>query len=129
VVAADWSSVTIEDGEPATVELDLPEGDWQLSLQYDSTRPLTISAAGESARLPGNLDYRGATPFWDVGLELTGGGAVEITAEVQRPPLAGRLLGSSSVAHLGAIAATTDGRIEGRATPAACRAYVDWYVP
>jgi len=129
VVAADWSSVTIEDGEPATVELDLPEGDWQLSLQYDSTRPLTISAAGESARLPGNLDYRGATPFWDVGLELTGGGAVEITAEVQPPPLAGRLLGSSSVAHLGAIAATTDGRIEGRATTAACRAYVDWYVP
>ncbi len=130
VVGAGWSQATIEDGEPASLELDLPRGDWQLSLQYDSTRPLTIGAQGSSAILPGNLDYRGSAPFWDVGLEVEGGGAVEITAAVERPPLAGRLLGSHSVAHLGTIAATsTDGRVEGAAVAAACRGYVDWYIP
>lgn len=130
VVAADWSRTTIEDGEPASVELDLPRGDWRLSLQYDSTRPLTIAAQGSSAALPGNLDYRGSAPFWDVGLELEGPGAVEVTAAVERPPLAGRLLGAHPVAHLGKVAATSaEGRIEGAAVTAACRGYVDWYVP
>lgn len=129
VLASEWSQTTVEDGEPATVELELPAGEWRLSLQYDATRPLTISAAGESATLPGNLDYRGSAPFWGVGLELAGGDTVEVTAEVERPPLAGRLLGSNSVAHLGTLAATTAGRVEGVRAPDACRAYVDWYIP
>jgi hypothetical protein len=128
LVAADWSRATIEDGEPATLTLDLPAGGWELSIQYDSTRPLTISADGESATLPGNLDYRGSTPFWRTGMVLRGHGPVEISAEVSEPPLAGRLLGANSVAHLGALAATERGRDPGPRR-SGCDAYVDWYEP
>lgn len=140
--ASDWSSTTVRDDSPATIELSLPAGSWRLSLQYDASRPLTLSADGEAiAELPGNLDYRGPAPFWPAGaIETNARTTVEITAAVERPPLAGRLLGASSVAHLGAIAASPAGGGyarggeaplpgEGeRLVPAerACGAYADW---
>jgi hypothetical protein len=127
VVAAaeDWSRTTVESGESASVVLDLPPGIWDLSLQYDSTRPvsLTDDAARLAATLPANLDYRGTVPFWPAGrIEIAGGAPVEITARVESPPLAGRLLGAHSVVHLGALAATS-------AEPAreGCHGYVDWF--
>ncbi len=121
----DWSRTTVESGESGTVVLDLPAGIWDLSLQYDSTRPLTLTddAARLDETVPGNLDYRGTAPFWPAGrIEIAGGAPVEITARVERPPLAGRLLGAHSVAHLGSLAATS-------AEPArsGCHDYVDWF--
>ncbi|MGH2952949.1 MAG: hypothetical protein ACRDK9_02860 [Solirubrobacterales bacterium] len=129
VVAADWSTSTVEDGAPATIELRLPAGEWELSLQYDAIRPLTLSADSFRAELPGNLDYRGATPFFAAGdIEVDRARTVTFTAAVERPPLAGRLLGSNSVAHLGTLAATAAaGTVDERAR--ACRRYVDWYEP
>ncbi len=125
--ADDWSRTTVESGQSASVVLDLPDGIWDLSLQYDSTRPLTLTddAARLDAALPANLDYRGTTPFWPAGrIEIAGGAPVQITARVERPPLAGRLLGAHSTAHLGSLAATS-------AEPArsGCGGYVDWLVP
>ena len=121
----DWSRTTVESGESASVVLDLPAGIWDLSLQYDSTRPLTLTddAARLGETVPGNLDYRGTAPFWPAGrIEIAGGAPVAITARVERPPLAGRLLGAHSVAHLGSLAATS-------AEPArsGCHGYVDWF--
>ncbi len=109
--ASAWSpSATVEDGAPATLTINLSPGLWSLSLQYDSTRPVTLRAPGGlEAELPGNLDYRGVAPFWPAGTVESDGGPVEVTAEVEQPPLAGRLLGASSVAHLGALAATAAG--------------------
>jgi hypothetical protein len=108
--AGGWSpSATIEDGAPAKVAMDLPPGTWELSLRYDSTRPVSLVAPGLEARVPANLDYRGVAPFWPAGRLKTEGGPVEITASVERPPLAGRLLGANSVAHLGDVAATAAG--------------------
>jgi hypothetical protein len=123
--AEDWSRTTVESGESASVVLDLPDGIWNLSLQYDSTRPvgLTDDAARLDSTLPANLDYRGTAPFWPAGrIEIAGGAPVQITARVDSPPLAGRLLGAHSVAHLGALAATS-------AEPArdGCHGYVDWF--
>ncbi len=123
---ADWSQTTIESGESATIELELPAGIWDLSLQYDATRPVTLTDDAErlEATVPGNLDYRGTAPFWPAGrIAIAGDAPVEITAAVERPPLAGRLLGANSVAHLGSLAATS-------AEPAGggCRGYVDWYL-
>jgi hypothetical protein len=120
-----WSRPTVESGESASVVLDLPAGIWNLSLQYDATRPVTLTddAARLDSTLPANLDYRGTAPFWPAGrIEVAGGAPVQITARVESPPLAGRLLGAHSVAHLGAIAATS-------AEPArdGCHGYVDWY--
>ncbi len=105
--AGGWSpAATIESGAPATITIDLPPGLWSLSLQYDATRPVTLTAPGLEAELPGNLDYRGVAPFWPAGMLESDGGPVEVTATVESPPLAGRLLGTTSVAHLGTLGAT-----------------------
>jgi hypothetical protein len=121
-----WSRSTVEGGEEATVALELPTGVWDLSLQYDATRPLTL--ADDAGRLdfilPANLDYRGIAPFWPAGsIEVAGAEPVTITATVDDPPPTGRLLGADSVAHLGALAATS-----AEPARAGCRGYVDWYV-
>ncbi len=84
---------------------------------------LTDDAARLDATLPANLDYRGTAPFWPAGrIEIAGGAPVQITARVQSPPLAGRLLGAHSVVHLGSLAATS-------AEPPGdgCHGYVDWF--
>jgi hypothetical protein len=116
--ASRWEpSTTIKDGEPATLALDLPPGRWELSLQYDATRPVTVSGPGYEQTLPGNLDYRGTAPFWALGeIRVRKGGPVRLTASVESPPAIGRLLGTESVAHLGAIAATAarGGYVRGR---------------
>jgi hypothetical protein len=137
-----WSSPKIHGGSPAQVELTLPAGAWEISLQYDASRPVTLSADGTVlAEVPGNLDFRGPGPFWPAGeLDLERRSKVEITASVEDPPLAGRLLGSDSVAHLGPIAASRAGAgylREGepplpgtgetlRRGVALCGSYVDW---
>jgi len=123
VVESAWSRPTIEGDDLAGIQLDLEPGRWELSLQYDATRPLTIVAPGLERTLPGNLDYRGSAPFWPAGTVETDGGPVEVTATVEEPPLAGRLLGASSVAHLGALAAT----VVAESPAGKCRGYVDWY--
>jgi hypothetical protein len=142
VATADgWSSTTIEDGSAASIVLDLSPGHWNLSIQYDSTRPVTVTAPGLDAELPGNLDYRGVVPYWPAGaIDVTGKEPVRIGASVEQPPLAGRLMGASSVAHLGAIAATPVGPnyIAGATSPSpgdgerltrefeSCGGYGDW---
>ena len=99
VVADGWSARTIEGGdEDAVLELDLPAGEWELSIQYDSTRDLTIDGPGLEATLPGNLDYRGPAAFFAVGsISSDGEAPTTITATVEdlpgRRPAARRQLG------------------------------------
>ncbi len=124
VLAAEWSDPTVESGDSSITELELARGTWELSLRYDATRPLTLSAPGFERTLPANLDYRGAAPFWAAGTLAVGGDEpIELTATVERPPLVGRLLGARAVAHLGPLAATATGDVRGPG----CEDYVDWY--
>ncbi len=93
------------------------------------------------ASLPANLDYRGSVPFHAAGeLTVRRRGPVRFTVSVERPPLAGRLLGAHSVAHLGTLAASpaasdrSTGPIPGqgeRRIPlgSACGRYLDWFRP
>ena len=142
--ASGWSpSATVKGGESSTIELDLPPGNWDLSLQYDSTRPVTLSGPGLDAELPGNLDYRGAAPFWPAGRVHAAGGPVQVHATIESPPVVGRVMGASSVAHLGALAANVpapayspridgphpgsgEGLVAGRL---ACDHQADWTAP
>ncbi len=139
VIGGRWSpSSSVEDGSSASQELPLKAGRWEISIQYDATRPLRVTAPGLDATLPANLDYRGSVPYYPVGeLIVRRPGPVSFTAGVERPPLAGRLLGTTSEAHLGAIAASPAGRrgpIPGEAERRvslnrACGHYLDWYGP
>src|SRR5436190_6820242 len=134
-----WSpSPTVESGSTSSQTLILPPGRWELSIQYDATRPLHITAPGLDASLPANLDYRGSVPYYSVGeLAVRHRGPVRFTVSVQRPPLAGRLLGTRSVAHLGTIAASpagSGGPLPGKGERLVklrhgCGRYVDWYRP
>jgi hypothetical protein len=123
-----WSrSATVEDGAPASISLDLPAGNWDVSLQYDATRPVVLSGPDINARLPGNLDYRGVAPYWRAGEVRSNGGSLELRASVERPPLAGRLLGASSVAHLGAIVFTSANQPGAQGgTQGLCGKRADW---
>jgi hypothetical protein len=126
----DWNKSTIENGSPATLDLELPRGAWDLSVQYDATRPVTLSGpdAGYETTLPGNLDYRGSAPYWPAGtIEIPNGEPIRIIASVEQPPLAGRLMGAHSVAHVGSVVAT--GAVDGRSPRPTCNDYVDWYIP
>jgi len=139
VIGGRWSpSASVEDGSPVTQTLTMPPGRWEVSISYDATRPLDVTAPGLDARLPANLDYRGSVPYYPVGeLRVPRRGPVRFTVSVERPPLAGRLLGTKSEAHLGAIAASPAG--PGGAIPGvaerrvrlsgACGRYLDWYRP
>jgi hypothetical protein len=139
VIGGRWSpGSSIEDGSPASQKLRLGAGRWEISIQYDATRPLHVTAPGLEATLPANLDYRGSVPYYPVGqLTVPRSRSVPFTVGVERPPLAGRLLGATSEAHLGAIAASRaalGGAIPGEAerqvaSDEACGRYVDWYRP
>jgi hypothetical protein len=77
-------------------------------------------------------------PFYPAGTVQVGKrGPVRLEVSVEDPPLAGRLLGTESEAHLGAVAASPSaagGPIPGEAEQRiplrrACGRYVDWYRP
>jgi hypothetical protein len=140
VIGGTWSpSPTVESGSVTSQVLTLPRGRWLISIQYDSTRALRVRAPGMDATLPGNLDYRGSVPFHAAGqLSVRRRGRVRFTVSVERPPLAGRLLGAYAVAHVGTIAASpaagdrATGPISGqgeRQIPLrrACDRYLDWF--
>ena len=139
VVAGTWQpGPTVEGGSPVTQSLDVDPGRWEISISYDATQPLRVSAPGFEATLPANLDYRGSVPYFPVGrLNVGRRGPVRFTVEVEDPPFPGRLLGTKAEAHLGAIAASPaggGGPIPGEAERSiplanACRRYVDSFQP
>jgi hypothetical protein len=129
VTGSSWDGgPTVEDGGPVSQTFDLPAGTWQVSIQYDATRPLELTGPNYRATLSANLDYRGTTPFYAAGaIDVQGSSPVTISANVQRPPLAGRLMGANSVAHLGTLAFTPASGEETVPLRDAIGRYVDWY--
>jgi hypothetical protein len=139
VVGGRWSpGSTVEGGGVVTQSLHLPAGRWEISLQYDATQPLRVSAPGFEATVPANLDYRGSVPYYPVGaLTVKRHGPVRFSLQEESPPFLGRVLGTKAEAHLGAIAASPagpGGPIPGEAEDVvsprdACGRYVDSYSP
>jgi hypothetical protein len=137
VVGETWEpDPNITDGEAATMELGLAPGSWAISIQYASTQPLHIRAAGFERTLETNLLFRGPAPYYPVGTIDVPPGAdpVRFTVTVDEPPLVGRLLGTESRAYLGRIAATpapspSPGAPVREQVPLAesCGRYLDWY--
>jgi hypothetical protein len=126
---------TIAPGQSATQSIELGTGRWELSLAYDSPRPITLRISGPGVNqrlftLPGNLDFRGPTPPFPAGdLDLHHRGAYEVEATLAEAPLAGRLLGAEGEAHLrGLFAVDTSAPIEHSRGRPPCDTYVDWFL-
>ncbi|MEZ5155447.1 MAG: hypothetical protein R2718_04975 [Solirubrobacterales bacterium] len=124
---------TAADGAPASMKLDLPEaGRWQISLEYDSRRPLRVTspALGLDATVAANLDFRGETPTYPVAeVEIDEPVTAEVTVEPEEPNLIARILRAPNEAHLRSLTATPldSGAVERIPVRQTCGQYVDWY--
>ena len=125
----------ITDAAGAVEELLLAPRRWAISIQYASTQDPRISAPGQEWTMRANLLFRGPSPYYPVGtLEVPGNedaaaGLTRFEVRVDRPPLAGRLVGTESRAYLGRIVATPVTPRERVPLSAACGRYLDWYSP
>jgi hypothetical protein len=121
------------DGAPVSQELVIPQaGRWQISLAYDSRRPLHVTAPdlGLDTTVAANLDFRGATPTFPVGdVDVDGPTKADVTVEPEEPNLLARLLRAPNEAHLRSLTATPldPGAIKRVPLAGACGSYVDWY--
>ena len=121
------------DGSPSRQTLTLPEaGRWLISLEYDSRRPLRVSAPelDLETTVAANLDFRGETPSFPVAeVEVDGRTEAEVTIEPEQPNLLARALRAPNEAHLRSISATPldPGSIARVQKREMCNAYVDWY--
>jgi hypothetical protein len=131
-----WSSDVKGAGDSAGQQLRLPRGTWQISLQYVSRRPVTVSGPGFTTKLPGNLARMG--PYFAVGTVTSDGRTpVTVGAKVAGLGTFARLLGSKGHTRaldsfengtLGGVAAVrTDVRGVDMPLRRACGRYVDWY--
>ncbi len=106
--AGDWTPDDAPaDGSPSTATIELPAaGEWLISLEYDSRRPLAVSSPdlGLETTVAANLDFRGETPTFPVG-EVSVDGPTKATvtrraggAQPARAPAAGPERGSPPLA-------------------------------
>ena len=99
-------------GDSATQTLQLPAGDWDLSMQYQSpVVGLSVDAGGESFDVPAAMDgaipFRlGQGPFWPVGQISSSGDPVEITVRIDDLSTFQSLIGVNRNAAIGNIVAT-----------------------
>ncbi|MGK2956417.1 MAG: hypothetical protein ACSLFI_12200 [Solirubrobacterales bacterium] len=109
----------MELGESAALELDLPKGEWRISLQYFSTDGFSLAAPGYKTRvLPASLDGQrlanvdtgAAGQFWPAGtLQVTGEGSTTFTAKAAEPSFLQKVTGYSRQTKLGRIVAVQKG--------------------
>jgi hypothetical protein len=124
---------SFETGEAASMELRLPPGRWELSIQYHSPVGVELSVPGLAEELPASLDGMfafapGEGPLWPAGtIDARGRGAVRIEVRQQEQSALQRLLGVERTTWLGTLVATRPG--EPREVPLrdACGRYVDWF--
>ncbi len=113
----DWvPGPDLETGESASLELNLDEGQWRLSIQYFSPTGFTLSAPGYNshtmpASLDGqrlaNIDIGASGQFWPAGvINVSGPGPVTFTAGAKDPTFLQRLTGYSRETKLGRLVAT-----------------------
>jgi hypothetical protein len=116
----------------ASQALPLGGGRWELSLQYHSQVPLTVSAGGSTVELPPSLDgmyltHQGQGAFWPAGrLNRPRAGQVTVRVSAAKPTRLQRLLGVRRQVWLGTLAATRPGASQ-IPVRRACGRFVDHY--
>ena len=111
------------EGESTHPVITLPQGTWDLSLQYTSARTLAVSWPGGSAELDPRQGRPG--PFWHLGrVTLERRTPLEVTITHDEPLIFSR----TQVAYPTQLAATRAGeRQRTIALTDACGRYLDWY--
>jgi len=131
-----WAAESIlGTGASATQTLNLPAGDWDLSLQYFSPFDLTLSAPGLRESLPAALD--GQRPntislgnngqFWPAGRYKSNGGRVRFKLTTADATTLQSLTGYDGKAYLGELVAVPAKSHRLVPLSRACGSWIDWY--
>jgi hypothetical protein len=131
-----WSDGSIlETGESTTQALELPKGDWNISLQYFSPFPLTLKAPGFEEALipaldgqrPSSISLNNNGQFWPAGKFHSGGGKVPFTIQAADADWLQSLTGWEGKAYVGEIVATKAEPRREVPLAEACGGWIDWY--
>lgn len=134
---SDWQTGRVlEPGEEAELTLEMPAGEWQLSLQYFAPDGLELEAGDFGTELiaaldgqrPSTISLANDGQFWPAGdLVTKEAGAVTFRVRTPEPGFLQRITGSRPKAYLGNLVAVPVG--EGRQVPLSetCGSWVDWY--
>jgi len=118
-------SIVGSTGQSYAQRLMLPPGEQEISLQYQSQVPLTISlSSGQTFAAPAYLGAYAA--LWRVGIVRGPGGPVTVTVTLHRAPI--EIVDRTAI--LGLVAASSP-NVRDTTIPIrqACGTYVDWYRP
>jgi hypothetical protein len=131
-----WSDGSIlGTGESTSQTLELPQGTWDLSLQYFAPFALSITAPGFKEELiaaldgqrPSTISLNNNGQFWPAGKFESKGGKVEFTIDAAPADWLQSLTGYDAKAYVGELVAT---RAEPHRTvplAKACGGWIDWY--
>jgi hypothetical protein len=128
-------SPTLETGESASQELNLPAGRWLLSLQYFSPFGLTLTAPGLDLSLPAALDGQRPNTIslanegqpWPAETILSPGGPVRVKISADDDTWLQRLTGYTGKATLGELVAVPARAHRIVPLADACGGWLDWY--
>ena len=118
-------------GETASQTINLPPGQWKLSIQYVS--PVTgieVRAPGLATHLPSGMDaaipYRpDQGPYWPAGEVTSEGGPVTVSVQADDVNRLQKLLGVDAPAVIGNLTAVNPDGFKLVPTADACRLFVD----
>ena len=137
VVREDWTGSIAQPGGTASIQLKLPRGRWDVSLQYVSTTGLEVSAPGLARELAPN--YMAISAFWPAGTLTSNGRTLTLAVKDRERSWFGKLIGapyperspiSPGQEPLWRVAFTRHGATPHRiAARHACGRYVDWVAP
>jgi hypothetical protein len=112
-------------GNSERLSVNLPAGEWELSIPFVSQQAVTVRGAGLDVRLPPNLDRPGE--IWPVGVVQSSGAPIELTLTMANPGLISS--GTPATQFFAPQPMVAVPTVPARTVPlrAACRRYVDWY--
>jgi hypothetical protein len=131
-----WSDGSIlGNGETTSQTMELTKGAWDLSLQYFSPFPLSITAPGFKEELiaaldgqrPNTISLNNNGQFWPAGKFQSPGGKVEFTVHAAPADWLQSLTGWDAKAYIGQIVATKAEPHQTVPLSAACGRWIDWY--
>ncbi|MBS1880464.1 MAG: hypothetical protein JST31_13195 [Actinobacteria bacterium] len=122
-------------GESTSLQLNLPAGTWNLSLQYFSPFGLTLSAPGFEQPLiaaldgqrPNTISLGNSGQYWPAGKFHSPGGRVEFTLSTAAASGLQSLTGYEGKAYIGELVAVPVGPHRIVPLSQACGGWIDWY--